>query len=102
MKRPLQPLAPTTEPRTGALDIAGQPRQILTPYLSAREAIEYLRLPSVVALYHLIRDQRLPTLRRGRSYLFDTRELDAWLRGASSSVELTRHSQTVNRARIAS
>ena len=61
-----------------------------TPYLTAREAIAYLRLPSQSALYHLIKEQRLPFCRRGRQYLFDVRELDAWVRGYDSSVDRIR------------
>lgn len=61
-----------------------------SPYLTAREAMEYLRIPSQSALYHLIRDQRLPHCRRGRQYLFDKRELDAWVRGHDSALEWSR------------
>jgi excisionase family DNA binding protein len=67
-----------------------QGRQIQSPYLTAREAMVYLRLNSQSALYRLVNEYHLPTLRRGRLYMFDTRELDAWLRGASSSLELIR------------
>ena len=61
-----------------------------SPYLTVKEAIEYLRLPSQSALYHLIKDQRLPFCRRGRRYLFDRLELDAWLRGYDSRIEQVR------------
>ena len=50
-----------------------------SPYLTARETIAYLRLGSKSALYRLIREHRLPFCRRGKKYLFDTRELDAWV-----------------------
>ncbi len=56
-------------------------RPVHSPYLSSQEAVIYLRLPSTASLYALIREQRLPNLRRGRLYLFDTRDLDAWLCG---------------------
>ena len=61
-----------------------------SPYLTTKEAIEYLRLPSQWALYHLIKEQRLPFCRRGRLYLFDRLELDAWLRGYDSRIEQVR------------
>ena len=44
-----------------------------TPYLTAREAMTYLRLNSQSALYRLVNQHRLPTLRRDRLYMFDTR-----------------------------
>lgn len=66
------------------------PQQPRSPYLTAREAVDYLRLGSESALYRLVREHGLPNLRRGRLYLFDTREIDAWLRGAGSAIELVR------------
>lgn len=66
------------------------PRAIDSPYLTSKEALIYLRLPSLGALYNHIRDNRLPVLRSGAGLRFDKRELDAWLRGASSAVELVR------------
>jgi len=61
-----------------------------SPYLTAAEAIAYLRLNSQSALYRLVREHRLPFCRRGRLYLFDTRELDAWAHGHSSAIEMAR------------
>jgi excisionase family DNA binding protein len=61
-----------------------------SPYLTAAEAITYLRLGSRSALQRLIVEHRLPTCRRGGRYLFDTRELDAWLRGHNSALEWAR------------
>ena len=53
-----------------------------SPYLTSQEAVAYLRLTSVGALYALIREHALPVhFRGGRRRLFDTRELDAWVRG---------------------
>lgn len=63
---------------------------VTSPYLSAREAIDYLRLPSQWALYRLVREHHLPCCRRGRLYLFDTRELDAWVHGHGSALEFAR------------
>ena len=61
-----------------------------SPYLTAAEAIAYLRLGSQSALYRLVREHRLPCCRRGRLYLFDTRELDAWVHGHTSAIEMAR------------
>jgi excisionase family DNA binding protein len=51
-----------------------------SPYLTTREAVVYLRLGSLSALYRHIKENRLPSVRRGRTRLFDVRDLDAWLR----------------------
>jgi len=65
-----------------------------SPYLNAREAIAYLRLDGQKdprsALYRLIREHNLPHGRRGGVYLFDRRELDAWVKGFGSALELVR------------
>ena len=57
---------------------------IESPYLNTREAMAYLRLTSPSSLYYLINEQRLPHLRRGGRLLFDTRDIDAWLRGTDA------------------
>jgi excisionase family DNA binding protein len=62
----------------------------VSPYLDAAEAVAYLRLGSKNALYRLIREHRLPHGRRGREYLFDRRELDAWIRGFGSALDYAR------------
>lgn len=61
-----------------------------SPYLTAREAVEYLKLGSLNALYRLVNQHRLPTCRRGRLYLFDRREIDIWLHGFTSEIEMVR------------
>lgn len=61
-----------------------------SPYLTAKETIEYLRLGSNNALYRLIREHRLPFCRVGRNYRFDTRQLDSWMRGFDSHLEHVR------------
>ena len=38
-------------------------RTIDSPYLTSREAVAYLRLPSLSSLYSHIRENRLPVLR---------------------------------------
>lgn len=60
-----------------------------SPYLTAVEAMEYLRLRSKQALYNHIQRNRLPVCRMGGVLRFDRRELDAWLRG-TNTVELRR------------
>jgi excisionase family DNA binding protein len=70
-------------------DRAGQSRQIESPYLTSTEAVVYLRLPSLSSLYSHIRENQLPVCRAGGDLRFDRRELDAWLRGATS-LELVR------------
>jgi excisionase family DNA binding protein len=62
---------------------------ITSPYLTSREALVYLRLASLSALYHHIRENGLPVCRAGGDLRFDTRELDAWLRG-TTAIELVR------------
>jgi excisionase family DNA binding protein len=44
---------------------------LLEPYLTAHEAMAYLRVNSQSALYRLIREHRMPFLRIGRLYRFD-------------------------------
>lgn len=61
-----------------------------SPYLTASEAIRYLRLGSSSMLYRLIREHGLPFCRRGKLYLFDVRELDAWTHGHASALEFHR------------
>lgn len=58
--------------------------QVRSPYLTSREACVYLRLRTLSALYSHIRENKLPVLRCGGDLRFDTRELDAWLRGTTS------------------
>ncbi len=61
--------------------------QIVSPYITATDAVTYLALGSKSALYHHIRENRLPTCRIGRHLRFDIRELDAWVRnGGDESV----------------
>lgn len=97
MKRRPQAVAPTAEQRTGALHVPDQPRQVVTPYLTADEAIVYLRLGSESALYRLIREHRLPSRRRGRNYIFDVRDLDAWTQGLTP-IEIQRQKRLAQKA----
>lgn len=65
------------QPRTVLHQDVDQPTQ-QRRLLSAREACDFLGLKSLGALYHHIRENRLPTRRVGGRYRFDGRELDAW------------------------
>jgi excisionase family DNA binding protein len=60
------------------------------PYLTAADAIAYLKLGSSSALYRLIREHHLPTCRVGRLYRFDRVEVDAWAHGHGSAIEWAR------------
>ena len=57
-----------------------------------------MKLGSPSALYRLVREHRLPFCRRGRQYLFDTRELDAGVHGYDSALERTRAARKVRLA----
>jgi len=67
-----------------------QTASIASPYLTAREAQEYLRLGSPNALYRLITQHKLPFCRRGGRYVFHRDELDVWLHGFDSEIEMFR------------
>lgn len=69
---------------------ATTPRVIESPYLTSDEAVVYLRLRTLSALYWLIKEHKLPHGRRGSLYLFDTRDLDAWVHGHDSALALVR------------
>jgi excisionase family DNA binding protein len=59
-------------------------------YLTVLETMAYLKIGSRSALYRLIREHALPFVRVGGRYRFETRELDAWVRGHHSAIEWTR------------
>jgi len=67
---------------------------VASPYLTSREAVDYLKLPSRSALYTLIREHDLPAHHRGRLRLFDVRELDAWVRGMDA-LDYARHRRQI-------
>lgn len=50
-------------------------------WLTAQEASDYLRFPSVRAFYRWLETNDLPKGRRGRVLLFERRVLDAYVRG---------------------
>lgn len=52
-----------------------------SPYLTLKEAADYLRYSSAEALLKAIRPQGIPHVKRGRSYLFLPEQLDRWLAG---------------------
>jgi excisionase family DNA binding protein len=53
---------------------------VASPYMTSWEVVDYLKLPSLSALYTLIREHDLPAHHRGRLRLFDKVEVDAWVR----------------------
>lgn len=61
-----------------------------SPYLTTQQTVVYLNVPSVAAIYRLIREHNLPFGRVGGQYRFDVRELDAWVRGFGSALEQLR------------
>jgi excisionase family DNA binding protein len=67
---------------------------IESPYLTAAEAVIYLKRRTKQALYHHIKHNRLPTWRIGSTLRFDKEDLDAWLR----SNAMAQPSSTVMRA----
>jgi excisionase family DNA binding protein len=83
------------KPRAERRDDRNQVRQqSQSPYLTSEEAIVYLRLDRLSsplsALYRLVKEHQLPHGRRGGLYLFDTRELDAWIKGFGSALDMAR------------
>jgi excisionase family DNA binding protein len=89
VKHALKVLDPLTEQPAGTADATGGFRNRRSPYLTAREAVEYLGLGSLSALYRHVRENDLPVCRLGRLYRFDVRALDAHLRG-TTELELWR------------
>jgi len=74
---------------------------LISPYLTSAEAVDYLRLSprdrakkgatkDFSGLYRLMREHRLPYVRRGGRLLFDSRELDTWMRENAMRVDLNR------------
>lgn len=55
-------------------------QHVCSPYLTSLEAVAYLRLRTLSALYSHMRENGLPYTRLGRALRFDTRELDVWMR----------------------
>lgn len=83
-KRRLQSVTAKSEQSSRAFD---------SPYLTSQQAVKYLVLPSLSSLYSHIRENGLPVCRVGGSLRFDTRELDAWVRGFRSVVDRDRHAR---------
>lgn len=61
--------------------LASEPPRHPSPYLTAKEAAAYLRIPTVDALYKAIAKDGIPVRHRGRTLLFHREELDRWLAG---------------------
>lgn len=86
----LQAIEPLTEGCTHKRQVPKEARHVESPYLTTKGAMDYLIIGSTTALYRLIREHRMPFTRVGNLYRFDKRELDAWMRGATSALELAR------------
>lgn len=69
--------------------LASEPR-IESPYLTAKEASEYLRFASVTALYSAVKKAGIPHVTRGRTLLFHKERLDRWLETGSRVVAMRR------------
>lgn len=52
-------------------------------WLTSREAVDYLRLPSVGALRQLVYRRRIPYSKLGRSLRFNRQELDRFLESST-------------------
>jgi excisionase family DNA binding protein len=63
------------------MDAANQPMRALE-WMTATEAADYLRLPSVNALYQRVARGQVKALRLGRQMRFRRRDLDALMRAA--------------------
>ena len=61
-----------------------------SPWISAHEAVGYLGLGSLSALYRLIREWDLPYGRSGRSYRFHKGQLDQWMVRRSGALSVVR------------
>lgn len=59
-------------------------------YMTSAQVIAYLQIGSPSALYRLITEHHLPHGRRGRLYLFEEGEIDAWVKGFGSELEWAR------------
>jgi predicted DNA-binding transcriptional regulator AlpA len=76
------------------------------PYLTSREAVQYLGLPSVNALKQRMKRGTIPTWcwtrMGGKSLRFVRAALDEWLQPAdrTGALALVAHGQQVNRPRV--
>ena len=52
-----------------------------TVWLTAQEASDYMKFPSIRAFYRWFEKTEIPVGRRGRVLLFDQRVLDDYIRG---------------------
>lgn len=75
-----------------------------SPYLTSAGTVRYLKLDdgrphkqALNALYRLVKDHGLPSLRRGSHYLFDMRDIDAWLHGHESAIAFARAQRDLER-----
>jgi hypothetical protein len=63
--------------------------QIASPYMTAAEAAEYLRFPSVHWFRVAVRKYGIPYLRRGRRMFFTAKQLDEFMDVADNATNPT-------------
>lgn len=63
-----------------------KPATVATPYMTAHETVEYLKLGSLTALYRAVHEHGLPYGRIGKHYRFRADHIDRWIevRGVQS------------------
>jgi hypothetical protein len=77
MKRRFQATAAAVQESRSHADVVGE-----SPYLTSREAADYLRFPTFKAFQEFLRrHEDFPRCRRGSALLFERRVLDAYVRG---------------------
>lgn len=83
--------------------LASEPvnRRADSPYLNSEECARYLRFASARALYKAIEGgvtnvhgEPIPFCRRGRTFLFDVRDLDRWLHVATVTASAASRTST--------
>lgn len=87
MKRRLESPPSSSEQADRDLDISHESGQLrpaplpdpLPRWLTPAQAMTYLQIESLSALYRLIHQQRLPFGRMGKRYRFSPTQMDQWL-----------------------
>lgn len=62
----------------------------VSPWLTSEQAVQYLQVGSLSALYRLIHTRRLPFGRVGKAYRFLPAQLDAWVLRNQQPLKLAR------------
>jgi excisionase family DNA binding protein len=84
-KRTVSRVAEVVREGYGAVVAFGDGRVVSTPWLDTDEAAAYVR-STTQALYKLVQGGKMPFHRRHGVLLFDTHELDAWIRSQDGRV----------------